>query len=253
MERLKEFHDAQDMHRVDAQRIHCSRLASSVPVLEHYIEGRASWFFDMYAPLKLNEVGKWVGGTPCIPMVPFPLLVFHVNFANRGIVNDWDEKPVLVSDVEFVHDANDGIPSIVRLYLTYEELGEVRSESVYLQVVKRRFKVIAGGMDWKLCSTPIPRGNQATHCLKPCMIEGALKIMNGIPDYCGEGFETLPILRICKIALDEFVSSIRIYMTQTDQSFFQAVDAKFNIRDVLVGPFDLKTCTFKKCAHAERV
>jgi hypothetical protein len=40
-------------------------------------------------------------------------------------------------------------------------------------------------------------------------------------------------------------------MTQTDQSFFQAVDAKFNIRDVLVGPFDLKTCTFKKCAHAE--
>ncbi len=196
MEILKEFHDAQDKRRVSAQRIHRSRLASSVPVLEHYIEGRASWVFDMYAPFKWpNEVGKGVSSTPCLPAMPLPLLVFHINIANRGIVNDWNEEPVLVSDVEFVHGANGKIPilSTVRLYLAYEESGEFRSETAYLQVLKSGFKVIAGGIDWKFGSTPISGGNQTTHCLKPCMVERALKIMNGIPDYCGEVFETLPI------------------------------------------------------------
>ncbi len=40
-------------------------------------------------------------------------------------------------------------------------------------------------------------------------------------------------------------------MTLTDQSFFQAVDANFNVRDVFVGPFDLETRTLKKCAHIQ--
>jgi hypothetical protein len=168
-------------------------------------------------------------------------------------VNDWDEEPVLVSDVEFVHGPNGKIPSTVRLYLAYGESGEVRSESAYLQVFKRRFKVIKGGMDRKLAPTPIPGGSQAAHRLKPCVIEGALKIMNGVPDYGREVFEALPILDVCEIALDEFVSTVRIYMSLTDKSFFQAVDATFNIRDVFVGPFDLETCTFKKFAHASFV
>lgn len=33
-------------------------------------------------------------------------------------------------------------------------------------------------------------------------------------------------------------------MGRTEQSFFQAVDTTLNVRDVLVGPFDLETGTF---------
>jgi len=135
-------------------------------------------------------------------------------------MNDWDEESVLVSYVEFVHGANGKIPPTIRLYLANEEPRELGGEGVYFQILKRKFKVIAGGMHREFGSTPIPGRDQASHCLKPYMIEGALKIMKSIPDYCGKVFKTLSIFDICKVAFDEFVSSTRIYMTGTDQSFF---------------------------------
>jgi len=98
--------------------------------LEHYIEGRASWVFDMQAPFKTDMVGNGCGsprnlhGGPSVSPISTPVLVFHVYVANRGIVNHWNEKPVFVSRVEQVHGPDGKIPSIVGLYLAYEESEE---------------------------------------------------------------------------------------------------------------------------------
>jgi len=72
VELLKEFHDTQDMLRVEAERIDCTCLTSTAPVLEHYIEGRASWVFDMDAPFKLNEVGSGSVVPHVFPRTGFP-------------------------------------------------------------------------------------------------------------------------------------------------------------------------------------
>jgi len=71
------------------------------------------------------------------------------------------------------------------------------------------------------------------------MIQGALEIMDGIAENDSQVFGGVSILDVCKVAMDEFASSVRICLGRNDQSFFQAVDSELNIRDVMVGPFDL--------------
>jgi hypothetical protein len=241
---LEEFHDSRNVLRVEAERVHCSRLASSIPILERYIEGRASWVFDVQAPFKLNKVGKGDSGTPCTSSVHLPLLIFQVDIANGGIVNHWDKEPVLVSDVEFVHGPNGKITFVMRLYLCHYQIEELRRGDVYLQLPQRRFDILRSSVGGKFGTLPTFGGHQSSHGFKPSMIESALQIMDRIPNDCREIVEGLPIFDVCKVTLDELASSVRLHIGPTDQSFFQAVNAKFNVRDVLVSPFDLETGTF---------
>jgi hypothetical protein len=76
------------------------------------------------------------------------------------------------------------------------------------------------------------------------VIEGALHIVDGISDNGGEVLQDLAFLDACKFALDVFKSTVSVYMSRSNQSFFQAVNARLKFRNVMVGPFDLETCTF---------
>jgi hypothetical protein len=67
--------------------------------------------------------------------------------------------------------------------------------------------------------------------------------VSGIPDEYWESIEGLSILGVYKVALDVFQSTVRVYMSRDSQSFFQKFNAAFKVRNVMVGPFDLKTGT----------
>ncbi|WP_353073321.1 hypothetical protein [Tunturiibacter gelidiferens] len=75
-------------------------------------------------------------------------------------------------------------------------------------------------------------------------------IVDGVTDDCGEIISNISFLDTCKVALDVFTSTTRVYMSRNDQSFFQAVNARFKIRNVFVGPFDLEMRT-SAVRHAE--
>ncbi|MBB5340060.1 hypothetical protein HDF13_002393 [Edaphobacter lichenicola] len=68
------------------------------------------------------------------------------------------------------------------------------------------------------------------------MVESALKIVDGVTDDCGEIISNVSFLDTCKVALDVFTSTTRVYMSRNDQSFFQAVNARFKIRNVFCRP-----------------
>ncbi len=71
------------------------------------------------------------------------------------------------------------------------------------------------------------------------MIKGALKIMNGIPKPQSQLVDNCSLRRVQKVAFDEFTAGVRVYVDCDHQTFFQAVDSRFNIRNVMVGPCDL--------------
>jgi hypothetical protein len=238
--------------RVEAERIHHARLASSIPILKHYIEGRAAWIFDVQPPNEIYEVWERLGGPPRISSMDVSSFIFQVNVANGGVVQNWDQEPVLVSRVELVNGPNVKIPSVVRLYFAHDEVEEAGSGDVYLQVPQGIFKSIGIGINGKLSSLPIASWYESGNCFKPSVIEGALKIVNGIPEHDSQAFGGVSILDVCKVTMNEFAASVRIYLGTNDQSFFQAVDSKLNIRNVMVGPFDLEAGTFAK-RHATMI
>jgi hypothetical protein len=171
-------------------------------------------------------------------------ILFHLNVANRGIVDDWDEKPVLVPQVYNVHRPNGEIPSIVRLYVAHEKIEKLGCGGVYLQLPQSNFKEIAGRKHRELGSIPITSGNEPLDGFKPHIIESALEIVDSIPDDYGQTIEGVSVLGACKVALDVFESSVRVHMGLNCQSFFQAIDAPLKVRNVMVGSFDLETGTF---------
>lgn len=247
---LEEFDSIRDKARIDAERVHRSRLASIVPLLEHYREGRASWVFDMDPPFERADIdrGRVCSGTS-ESLMDFSILL-HANVANRGIVNHWSEKPVLVSHVHNVHGPDGEIPSIVWLYLAQKKPEKVGRENIYLQLPQLTLKQLRSGINGKLCSLPVSSGNQPLDRFQPDIIEGALEIVDGIPNEYRKPVEGISILRASKVALDVFESTVRIYMGRDSQSVFQKVDAALKVRDVMLGPVDLETCTLAY-RHAE--
>ena len=249
-ELLKEFHRAQDEARIYAERIRSSRLASGIPLLEHYSEGRATWVFDMNAPLKRADInGRGVSSGSGESLMDFSILL-HANIANRGILNNWNEKPMLVSHIHNMHGPNGEIPSVVGLYLARKKIEKSRRGSVYFQIPKGNFKLLAHGINGEFSSLPVATGDQSLNGFQPNIIESALEIVDGISDDQWQAVEGLSILSACKVALDVFQSTVRVYMARNSQSFFQAINAPLKISDVMVGPFDLETCTFAD-RHAE--
>jgi hypothetical protein len=242
-ELLQQFHNHQNMMRVEAERFNHSHVISRIPLLEHYLEGRASWLFDVKAPFKLDMVGERFNGSPSICFNDFPLLVFQINVANGHVVDHWNHKAVLVSGVEFVNGPDGNIPSTVRLYIAEDEFEEVRGGDIYLNLSQGSFKAIDAGINRELCAPPVTRGNQSSHRLEPRMIESTVKIMDGIPKSKSQLIDERS-LRLCKVAFNEFAASVRIHMARDHQTFFQAVDSRFNVRNVMVGPCDLVTGSF---------
>src|SRR5581483_5914162 len=131
------------------------------------------------------------------------------------------------------------------LYLVQDEVEEIGKGDIYLQLTQRSFKLLARHDAGELCSRslPIPLGHQTTNSFEPRMIKSTLKVMNSISNESRKVFKGLSIRKFCKLAFDKFASSVRIYIGSNDQSFFQETDSGFDILNVLVGPFDLETCT----------
>jgi hypothetical protein len=127
---------------------------------------------------------------------------------------------MFVSDVELVHGPDGPISSVVSLYLSYEEPKEVGSGDVYLAILERSFKAITGGVCGKLSLLPVLGGNQSSDRLKPNMVEGALQIVDGITDDCGEVLQNVAFISACKSAFDVFASSVHVYMAVATNRFF---------------------------------
>jgi hypothetical protein len=244
-ELLKQLHDHSDVGRVMFERVRRFNELSAIPVLEHYRKSGLSWIFDVRAPIILEEsVGPHL---PTLGVTDelIPVYIFELYSNDGGRFNRWNTKPVLISEVEFVYGPYGRIPSTVGLYLAYKKVGKSRGGTIYRQFNKPVFQAFHGAVTRERSLLPPLIGNESGDGVEPNIIESAFEIVDGITEDDGkiifQGDDILPTL---VSALEDFKSGVRVYMDFYNQAFFQRVDTRFKVSDVLVGTCDLATGTY---------
>jgi hypothetical protein len=249
---LQKFHDTQDRLRKELERVNCPKLLSKNVFMEQYSKGNMSAVFYVEAIGDFNVVGRVLHcGPESLPIYPTHF-VLKLDALNGSKVNEWEENPVLIHVTSLVDGPNGGIPSLVRLYLINENPKKFGEIAVYFSLFKMSPHLIRMNKNREFISevTAERLGGQSFADFPPCMVEGAIQVMDGIADhesYVGSG------LSVAKIVLDEFLSSVRIRLDGGGVRISQGLDSRLNINDVLIGPINLQVGIAKNRAHKKEI
>jgi len=148
-----------------------------------------------------------------------------------------DKKPVFVSNVECVNGPDGTIPSVARFYRVNHKAIELRADSMYFSLSKGTFHFIYGFSDWKLGPVINKRGSEFLNSLEPCVVQSAIEIVNGISEHEGNVVESRAV---GKIMSEYFSTSFRVNIDSSRVGCMQKNNPAFDVRDVLIGPFDLQ-------------
>jgi hypothetical protein len=235
---LKEFDDFSDRMRVAGKRFRYVHKASRVLILDSYLRGELALFFHVQPAFKLDDVRgnlKISGGAVSRPS--FAVLVNHANAVNMSSRKNGEKQPMFVSYVKNVNGPNSLVPSIARLYRVDHQTEEIGAGSVYLSLHKRTFKLIDGLAHGKFRPITDESGKQLFDGLEPSIVEGAIKIVDGIAEHQSYFTESG---RIAEIVNENFATSFRINLDSRMASFVKRDDAIFDIEDVLIGPVNFE-------------
>ena len=106
---LKQFHNRQDILRVDAKRINYAALASGIPISEHYAQGKLSLILHAKPDSDWYLERKRCAGAST-NNICLPSFIFKLDVARKTVMEYWSQKPVLVSLVQLVHGPDGEIP-----------------------------------------------------------------------------------------------------------------------------------------------
>ena len=245
---LQELHNLQDKQRLAAERIKYILRIDGRSFVEDYCNGKLSLILDVRAEWDGDIIrGRLESSTSETLSGRLPSFIFHVNAVDARIADDWNQEPMLIKLVEGVHSPNGSIPSVVRLYLGHDAPEQIGTGRVYFSPFKRAFKVVSGRVDREFGKLAHSLRNESFNGSKPSVIEGTFQIMDNVANHQGE---VAGNLSISNVMLDNFISAIGIYLDARSVGIRQRSDSRLNIRDVLIGPFDLGPSVSKQACHA---
>jgi hypothetical protein len=239
-ELLKQFHHRQDVLRIDAERIHYASLAAKLSIWEHYAKGKISLIFNVESrPNGQSKREIAAGSKP--NHVAVPGIILKLDAAADGVVEHWNQKAVFISNVELVNGPDGKIPSVVGLYLIEQEFEKSLTCNVYFSLLKRSFQTFKCGMTREFDISVGALGSDSLKRREPRIIESAFHVMDGVSDHhshvIGQGIHILDFI------FKEFISSAGIDLDCSSASFLQRENSCFNLRDMLIGPFDFESGT----------
>jgi hypothetical protein len=164
------------------------------------------------------------------------VLKFHAFDACDG--EHWNEEMVLVVNVEIAEGEKIAVPSLVTLHLIEHEQDDGRGFRYFSAFRERGFKFLScpGGVDWEL--SVLGRGFSA-HCVNcgtPRNIKSASEVVNSIANnQSNVGAQC----SVSKEVVEELFPRIAIDVQAGSVCVRRGAESLLNIRDVLVGPFDL--------------
>lgn len=234
---LQQLQDLEDGMRIERDRVrYMERAVAQSSFLDNYLCGNFSILLDVPFGTNGNIIGGRLKCGPSASFDNFTSLIFKFDAFNGRQLNDWNQEPMFVSNVELVNGPDGRIPSIVRLYLGHHEVKEIGGGTVYFSPPERDFKIVQGGINRKFGELAEGGGKESFNCLHPGIVKSALKIVKDIPQHqCNIGSKSL----VTKIMFDGFASSLRINLDCGSVGIWQYADARFDIGDMLIGPFDL--------------
>ncbi len=249
---LQKFHSSQNGIRKVLEGINRPELFVKHFFVEHYAKGDASLILDVETIWDGNVVGKSLHSAKGSAPLDVARFVLKLDALDGGEENKWNEKPMLVHVISLVDGPNGNIPSLVGLYLVHDSPVESKAVDVYFSLPKKSFKFIHNLSHRELISHRVADrfGREHISNSPPSVVESTAHIVDSIPDKdsnVGSG-----LFSIAQVMLDDFVSTIRIYLDSSNVGFFQKSNSVLKIADMLIGPFELSTRTFK-FSHAEKV
>lgn len=234
-ESLKRLHYVQEQARVNRDLLRMSGLVFRLPILEHYREGKLSILLHMRAGGHGDVPRRLLMSSECEPILGYSCLILRFNASNARIEENWDKKPMFVSDVESVHGPDGHIPSRVGLYIGKHHPKKLVRGPIYSIPAKRSLKVVISGVDREFSELPEGVGGEFGNRLNPRIIEGALEIMEGIPR---NQRDISAGISARNVMFDDFVSKFRIDLDRRSATLMEELDPTSQSSDMMIGPLD---------------
>jgi len=211
--------------------------------VEQYCRGRIALVLDCQVSLPIEfKAGRCIKGEESALWERDVFIVLKADVHKPHHLEHWDKQLVLVSNVQFVQGPQGVIPSRVGLYNIHEKIANetgvrvIGGSLLFQSAIQGSFKILSGIADWK------PRVTLSAPCgsldsLVVEKVERTLEIVDSVTsDESGISSGESCAVNIEKQVIAPFVfldaDGVKIRLSESVQKFIQ-------IKDVLVGPFNL--------------
>lgn len=234
------IHDMRDSLSDLMERWDHRRTPEGISIVEEYFHGRLSLVVYL-EPLLDGKTCNWPVSHDLEShrkRQDFPALVYQRGTLDVGEMQDRDQEPVLVRQVETVKGPQGNIGSLVGLQFIQYERDDVRRRSLYASVLNGCFHFLSGSLDRKV-GLGVFLGNSvsdAENCLPHNMIEGGAQVVDGVTNG-----ERDAIWQWMRDNFQKIVGGIAIGLDSqvVNVALGKGIDRSVRLVDVFVGPFDL--------------
>jgi hypothetical protein len=204
-------------------------------VREDYLNGRLSVILDVTTCRDVDAVSDVsLGRNQTVKDATAFVLEFHA--INLDEVDDWNKEDVFIVQIQGIDGANVGVPSFVRFHAFNHKVEDGRGLAYFSCLREVAYKFLPRIRDWKMRPLGQSGGAEFFNGSAPSKIESASQIVDCISrkhrDICFEG-------SISQGVIKELLPRLSIDLAGGWVSIGRSVDSLLNIRDVLLGPFDL--------------
>ena len=222
-ESLQRFDNLQDHYRIHFEKAWRIQILRQMSLVKEYLDGRLSLL--LYVPAIGNaDVPR--RRLPCSSTEAanqFPSVILHLKASNGRIADNWQEKPMLIQDVEFLHSPKSIIPSVISLYPCQHKAEQIGAREVYFSILQSSFEGITRRIGGELSLVADSRRSMSLKGADPCIIKGALEIMECISDEQGDVFDSALIRQV---VLDALISKLWMDIDDSGVRVFQSSDSR---------------------------
>ena len=220
------------------QRLRYVHEITRIPIIDNYGSGKLALLFGVRPFADSNAIRRSLEVPISEARPALPFFIFEFNSVDTPLRQDGNKKPMFISNVEIVDGPNGLIPSIARFYRVEHKPIQIRGGNIYASLRHPSFKFFNGLADREFCPIIDKGWNQSLDSLQPGIVEGAIEIVDSIPEHQRNIVEGRSI---AEIVYQEFVSCMRINVDSGSVSFVKFGDAEFDVLDVLLGPVNLES------------
>ncbi len=237
-ERLKRVEDAGDNFRKVMERWNDRLALEGSSYWELYFCGRVALVLDCQLAFQMKRRGGLVPerDAPVVDRHLHAFLVLKKYSPENHTLQGWDDKLVLIHNVEIVESPEGGIPSLVGFYFIPNKITNSLSRLLFKSTVDYGYKFFPRLEDWKLCmfaGVPV----LAENCLTEKNIKSTTQVMNGVSNDQGGPISW----ELASVPLDpqKVYPNLFIDKERIEVRIPKAADQILQVNDVLIGPFNL--------------
>ncbi len=206
--------------------------------VKKHVDGELSLLLHANSGMHMDVPGELLPSSPRATGFNSTSFIYRFDAIDRAVMDDWNEKPMLVKDVQSVNSPNGFIPSVVRLYLVKHEIEKAGIGDIYFSPRQDSFKLISRRINRELSEISNGIRHVGSDSFQPSIVKGAFQIVDSVPD---PESDLSCRSNISDIMLDDFIAHVRINLDAGHIGVFKVFNALFDICDVMVGPFNFKS------------